>query len=142
MSPRDSILRLHEAANTGDPALVAETIDALVAPDAIIHTPLPFAATGADLMKDLFARFLHAYPDLHIEVEDLIADGDRVVSRNTVTGTHLGEYLGLAPTGRRVAYDEVVIMRFADGQMAESWAVVDMLAQLRQLGALGAADAH
>jgi predicted ester cyclase len=142
MSPRDSTLRLHEAANTRDLAIVTETIDSLVAPDAIIHTPLPFEASGAALMKELFVRLLRAYPDLHIEVEDLIAEGDRVVSRNTVTGTHLGEYLGLAPTGRSVAYDEVVIMRFADGRMAESWAVVDMLAQLRQLGAIGDADAH
>jgi predicted ester cyclase len=136
MSPRDAILRLHAAANTRDPAVVEQAIDELVAPDAIIHTPVPFEATGAELMKDLFAGFLRAYPDLHIEVEGVIAEGDRVASRNRVTGTHLGEYLGVSPTGRSVAYDEVVIMRFADGRMVESWAVVDMLAQLRQLGAV------
>jgi steroid delta-isomerase-like uncharacterized protein len=133
---RDSILRLLEAANSGDTAVVGQAIDELAAPDVVIHTPLPFETTGTALLKDLFARLLHAYPDLHIQIEDLIVDGDRVASRNTVTGTHLGEYLGLPATGRSVRYDEVVIMRFADGRIAESWAVVDVLAQLRQLGVL------
>jgi predicted ester cyclase len=65
-----------------------------------------------------------------------IAEGDKVVVRNTVTGTHLGEYLGIAPTGRRVEYDEIFILRLAGGRIAETWGVVDMLAQLRQLGAV------
>jgi len=88
-------------------------------------------------MKELFARLLHAYPDLHIQIEDLIVEGDRVARRTTVTGTHLSDYLGVPATGRPVRYDEVVIMRFADGRITESWAVVDVLAQLRQLGVLG-----
>ena len=133
--------RLHEVSNTGDRELVARTIDEIVAPDAIIHTPLPFEATGAQLLKDLFDRLLTAYPDLHIEIQDVIAAGDKVVSRNRVTGTHQGEYLGAAPTGLRGDHDEIVILRFEDGRIAETWANVDVLGQMRQLGLIAAPGA-
>ena len=63
-------------------------------------------------------------------------EGDRFVTRNTVTGTHLGEYLGIAPTGKSVTYNEMFIVRFADGRIVETSGVVDLLAQLRQLGAI------
>lgn len=66
----------------------------------------------------------------------MIVEGDKVVSRNTVTGTHRGEYQGLPPTGRRVTYNEIFIFRFADGRITEIRGVVDVLSQLRQLGAL------
>lgn len=127
--------RLHDATNSGDPALVAATIDELVAPDAVVRTPLPIAGSGRDILKEVFARLLRAYPDLHIETEDVITEGDRMVCRNTVTGTHRGEYLGIAPTGRAVTYNEIMIFRFADGLITETWGVVDVLSQLRQLGA-------
>jgi predicted ester cyclase len=90
--------RFTEAVNSGDTELIAKTIDELIAPDALIGTPLPIEATGAELAKQLFARLLRAYPDPHITVEDLIAEGANVVSRNTVTGTHRGEHLGVPPT--------------------------------------------
>jgi predicted ester cyclase len=64
----------------------------------------------------------------------VIAEGDKVVCRNTVTGTHLGEYRGLPPTGKPVAYNEIFIARFAGGRIAEIWGVADVFAQLRQLG--------
>ena len=61
-------------------------------------------------MKEVFGRLRRAFPDLHVAVEDLVAEGDRLVSRNVVTGTHQGEYMGLSPTGRSVAYDEIFIL--------------------------------
>src|SRR5262245_22503300 len=128
-----------DAANSGDAELVAETIDELVAPDAVIRTPLPIAATGAKLLKEVFVRLLRAYPDLHITVEDVIEEGDKVVMRNTITGTHRGEHMGLPPTGRSVSYNEIFIGRFADGKIAETWGIVDVLSQMRQLGAMSAA---
>jgi predicted ester cyclase len=57
-----------------------------------------------------------------------------VVSRNSVTGTHRGEYMGQPPTGRSVTYDEIFIMRFAGGRITETWGVVDVLSQMKQLG--------
>jgi SnoaL-like polyketide cyclase len=66
----------------------------------------------------------------------LIEEGDKVVSRNTVTGTHQGEYMGIPPTGKSVTYNEIFIARFAGGRIAETWGVVDVLSQMRQLGAI------
>jgi steroid delta-isomerase-like uncharacterized protein len=128
--------RFHDAVNSGDAQLIAQTIDEVVAPDVRIGTPLPIDATGAQALKQVWTTLLRAYPDLHVAVEDLIAEADKVVCRNVVTGTHQGEYLGLPPTGRSVTYDEIFIFRFEDGRIAETWGVVDVLAQLRQLGAI------
>ena len=128
--------RFHDAVNSRDPDLIAKTIDEVVEPDVRIGTPLPIDATGAQALKQVWATLLRAYPDLHITVEDLIAEGDKLVCRNVVTGTHRGEYLGLAPTGRSVTYNEIFIFRFQGGRIAETWGVVDLLAQLRQLGAV------
>lgn len=128
--------RFHQATNTRDLELISNTIDELVEPDAVIHTPLPIEATGAQLLKEVFARLLRAYPDLHIAVEDLIEEGDKVVSRNTVSGTHEGEYMGLSPTGKSVTYKEIFIVRFASGRVAETWGVVDVFSQMKQLGVI------
>ncbi len=104
----------------------------------LIRTPLPVQATGAQALKEVFARLHRAFPDLHVAVEDLIAEGDKVVGRNSVTGTHRGEYMGIAPTGRSVTYDEVFIFRFAGGRIAETWGVVDVFSQMKQLGMIPA----
>jgi steroid delta-isomerase-like uncharacterized protein len=137
-SNKAAVTRFVDAVNTGDAELISESIDELAAPDALIHTPIPIDATGPELMKEVFTRLLRAYPDLHITIEDLIEEGDEVVFRNTVTGTHRGEYMGLPPTGRSVTYDEIIIGRFVGGRIAETWAVVDVLSQMRQLGAIPA----
>ena len=135
-SNKASFRRLQDATNTGDVELIAKTIDELVDPDAVIHTPLPIEATGAKLLKEVFGRLLRAYPDLHITVEDLIEEGDKIVSRQTVTGTHQGEYMGLPPSGRAVMYNEIFIVRFAGGRIAETWGIVDVFSQMKQLGAI------
>ena len=131
-----TLRRLQEALSSGARAVISKTIDEVVAPDALIRTPLPIAATGAARLKEVFGRLIRAFPDLHITTEDLIAEGDKVVARNTVTGTHRGEYMGLPPTGRSITYNEIFIVRFAGGRIVETWGVVDVLSQLRQLGAL------
>jgi steroid delta-isomerase-like uncharacterized protein len=130
--------RLHHALNSGDVALISTTVDEIFHPDVRIGTPLPIEASGAQALKQVWTTLLRAYPDLHVTVQDLFGEEDRVVVRNTVTGTHQGEYLGVAPTGRSVTYDEMFIVRFADGRIVETWGVVDLLSQLRQLGAIPA----
>jgi len=126
--------RFHEAANTGDFDFLAKTIDEVVAPDAVIRTPLPIEATGADALKQIWAMLLRIYPDIHLMVEDLIGEGDKVVGRTTVTGTHRGEFMGVAPTGKSVTYNEMFIFRIADGRVVETWGVVDVYAQMKQIG--------
>jgi steroid delta-isomerase-like uncharacterized protein len=131
-----TLQRFEDAVNTGDAELISRTIDEVFQPDVLIRTPVPVRATGAQAMKDVFGRLLRAFPDLHVAVEDVVAEEDKVVSRNVVTGTHQGEYMGLAPTGKSVAYNEIFILRFAGGRVAETWGIVDVLSQMRQLGAL------
>jgi steroid delta-isomerase-like uncharacterized protein len=137
-SNKATFRRLHEATNTGDTELISKTIDELVEPDALIATPLPGGATGAQALKQVWATLLRAFPDLHVTVEDLIAEGDKVVIRNTVTGTHRGEYMGVPPTGKSVTYKEIFIFRFVSGRIAETWGVVDVLSQMKQLGVIPA----
>ena len=117
-------------------APLENTIDELVQPDALIRTPLPIQAAGAELLKRVFRRLHRAFPDLHITIEDMIAEADKVVRRNTVTGTHQGDYMGLPPSGKPITYNEIFIIRFADGRISETWGVVDVLSQMRQLGAI------
>lgn len=128
--------RLHDAVHTRDLEMISKVIDEIVAPDLVFHAPVPMGMTGAQALKQVWAVLLHAFPDIHVTVEDVIAEGDKVVSRNTVTGTHRGEYQGMPPTGRSVTYGEIFILRFEDGRIAEIWGVVDVLSQMRRLGAV------
>jgi steroid delta-isomerase-like uncharacterized protein len=130
--------RFHDSTNTGDAELISKTIDEIVEPDVLIRTPLPVDATGAQALKEVFARLHRAFPDLHVTIEDLIAEGDKAVGRNSVTGTHEGEYMGLPPTARSITYNEIIIFRFVNGRIAETWGVVDVFSQLRQLGVIPA----
>jgi len=129
------VARFEDAVSSGDWEVISKTIDELVAPDALIRSPIPTEATGAQRLKEIFGTLHRAYPDLQVTAEDVIAEGDKVVARNTVTGTHRGEYIGVAPIGKSVTYNEIFVFRVADGRIAETWGVVDVLSQLRQLGA-------
>ncbi|WP_112271842.1 ester cyclase [Lentzea terrae] len=128
--------RLHDAVNSGDLELICKVIDEVVHPDVVFHAPVPSGLTGVEALRQVWVTLLRAFPDIHVAIEDVIAEGDKVVYRNTVTGTHQGEYRSLPPTGRSVRYDEIFILRFADGLIAEIWGVVDVFGQLRQLGVL------
>ncbi|MBE1534299.1 ester cyclase [Actinomadura algeriensis] len=131
---KETLRRFHEALGSGDMEVISKTIDEVVHPDVLIRTPVPLESTGAQALKELFGVLTEAFPDLHVSIEDVIAEGDKVVSRNVVTGTHRGEYMGLPPTGKPVTYGEMFVVRFRDGRVAETWGVVDIFAQMRQLG--------
>src|SRR6266536_1423293 len=132
-SNKVTLRRLQDAMNSRDADVVAATIDELIEPDMAIRTPLPIESTGAQAMKEVYDKLHRVYPDLHVTVEDVIAEGDKVVGRNTVTGTHQGDYMGIPPTGKSVTYNEVLIFRFAGGRIAETWVVADAFSQMRQL---------
>jgi|SRR5579885_1620755 len=140
-SNKETFRRFIEGMNTNDEAIISKTVDEFVETDAKIRTPLPIEVTGAAALKLVFTTLHRAYPDLHVAVEDVIGEGDKVVARNVVTGTHRGEHMGIKPTGKRVTYDEIFIFRFAAGRIVETWGVVDVLAQMRQLGAMAASPA-
>lgn len=126
--------RFQDVTNTHDPDLISETIDEIVDPDVVIRTPLPVESTGAAALKEVFARLHGVFPDLVVTVEDMVAEGDKVAGRNSVSGTHRGEYMGISPTGKSVTYNEIFVFRFEGGRIAETWGVVDVFSQLKQLG--------
>jgi steroid delta-isomerase-like uncharacterized protein len=136
-SNKATVIRLLDAMNTGDAELVSKTIDEVFEPDVKQHSP--FEATGVQTIKEMVvARLYRAFPDVHITLEDLIEEGDKVVEKDLVTGTHQGEFNGIPPTGKSVSYREIFIMRFVNGRIAETWGVVDIFTQMKQLGVIAA----
>lgn len=114
----------------------------LVAPSYHSHFPLPGQPAGIEGFVYAI-RLLHAsFPDLQITVEDLIAEGDRVVARLTAQGTHLGTFRGIPPTRRAVRWSGIRIFRIADERIAEHWANWDDLSLMQQLGAVAGASAQ
>jgi steroid delta-isomerase-like uncharacterized protein len=111
-------------------------IDELVAPNATFHDPsVPGGKfTGPEGFRQFVQIYRGAFPDVRITIEDLIADSDKVVSRWTATGTHKGELMGTAPTGKRVTVTGCNIEQYQNGKVVESWASYDMLGMLQQLG--------
>ncbi len=94
-----------------------------------------YAPALAEAAHAWIAPFRASFPDTHMEIIDLIAEDDTVVGRFTCSGTHLGDWLGYTPTGRRFeAIDEVGMYRFRDGRIVESWGIEDNLGRLEQLG--------
>lgn len=97
-----------------------------------------YAAELAVGARRWIAPFRASFPDVHMEVVELIAEGDKVVGRFRCSATHLGEWLGHAPTGRRFErVDEVSIFRFRDGRIVDAWSLEDSQSRLRQLGLAG-----
>jgi predicted ester cyclase len=124
--------RVVDAVNAHDEQLVTNAIDEVFHPHVRIGTPLPVRSTGVQAVHEVFATLCRAFPDLHLDVRDVIAEHDKVVFRLSVTGTHLGQ----ASTGRQVRYDEIFIFRFTDTRITELWGVVDALTLMKQLGQL------
>ncbi len=110
-------------------------LNALAAPDCPDHADVPAPAPCPETLAHFLVTWRAAFPDLQITVEDLIATGDRVAARWTLCGTHRGPFLGLPPTGRRVAVAGTELYRLAGGQIIERRVVVDIPGLLRQLGA-------
>ena len=115
-----------------------EVADELFAADYTHHDPSlpPELQQGLAAYKQILGGFLTAFSDLRCTVEDLLAEGNKVVARVTVRGTHDGELMGMPPSGRRVDFSLIGIHRIADGRIAEGWVVFDALGMLRQVGAI------
>jgi predicted ester cyclase len=110
-----------------------DLIDELATADYEEHDPLPGQRDGSDGLKDR-VTMLHDGMTGRYTVEDVIAEGDRVVVRWSNIAMHAGTFLGIPPTGRTCAFPGIDIYRLANGRMAEHWHVVDQLAMLQQLG--------
>jgi steroid delta-isomerase-like uncharacterized protein len=119
-----------EAINSGDFSL----LESLVASDGLDHAVPPGMPPTRDSAIQFLTMFRTAFPDLHYTLEDVIAEGDRVVQRATARGTMKGDFLGMPATGKSASWGEVHIVRIADGKIVEHWASVDQLGMLQQLG--------
>jgi predicted ester cyclase len=113
-----------------------DTIDELVAPNVESHSGFPGQTPGREGFKTAFAQFRAAFPELSVSIRDILPSGDKVVGYFTVTGVHRGELFGIPATGKTVSYDEIVIVRFAGGQIVEHWSVADTLQMMQALGAV------
>lgn len=121
---------IEEVWNQGNLSL----IDELFTPDYINHSPSIGQTAGPDGLKQLIASFRTAAPDLHVTVDDMLAEDDRVMTRWTAKGTHLGVLMGVPPTGNVVLVTSTVIDRVVDGRIVEHWASRDDLGLFQQLG--------
>lgn len=114
-----------------------DIVDQLVTPDYVHHDPTTQEfGSGIEGFKRLISFYHQAFPDIHIALEDQVASGDKVVDRWTGQGTHRGELMGIAPTGRPVTASGISIHRIAGGRIAETWNNYDALGMLRQLGVI------
>jgi steroid delta-isomerase-like uncharacterized protein len=112
-----------------------DTLDELAVEDYHENDPLPGQADGRQGLKERASIFINALSS-NFTVEDVVAEGDRVVVRWTNNGTHVGDFLGIPPTGRSFRIAGIDIHRVENGRLAEHWHVVDQLTMLQQLGLL------
>jgi steroid delta-isomerase-like uncharacterized protein len=130
VDPADLVRRLHAALlDARDPAVV----DAFFADDFVSHNNPPGFPPGVDGVKQFFSMFRDAFPDVSVVIDELVADGDRVAVATTFTGTHQGELMGMAPTGKRVSVTGIDIVRVAGGRIVEHRGLTDIVGLMRQL---------
>ena len=112
-------------------------IDQLIAEEYVGHDPTqPGPIVGRDGFKQFVGMYQSAFEDATITIDDQIAEGDQVVTRWTGRGTHTGELMGIAPTGKEVTVSGLTVSRLAGGKIAEEWELMDALGMLVQLGAV------
>jgi steroid delta-isomerase-like uncharacterized protein len=117
-----------------------ELLDELAVEDYVEHDPFPGQGNGRADLKARVQLLLDAFSPIRFTVEDVIAEGDKVVVRWTNAGTHSGSFLGIPPTNKEFSVAGIDIHVVLDGRMAEHWHVVDQLAQMQQMGLIPAPD--
>ena len=122
---------VEEYQTRGDVAVGEE----LLADDFVDHTPFGTFSPDKPGVLALFAMLRSAFPDFRAEIHLMLEDGDMVVTRKTFHGTHQGDFVGIPPTGKAVAFDVIDIVRIAGGRIREHWNVVDAFGLMHQLGA-------
>ncbi|MDQ6745371.1 MAG: ester cyclase [Actinomycetota bacterium] len=133
MSKEDNVAaqeRLAENINSGNIDVAVESF----ATDAVDHDPAPGQGAGREGFKAFFTELATAFPDAHIEPAHMVADDDNIAIAYTLTGTHQGEFKGIAPTGKKIEIRGMQIGRFENGQIVERWGSSDELGIVQQLG--------
>jgi len=116
-----------------------DALDEILSPNHVGHDPVdPEDARGIEAAKERASQYRTAFPDLKVTMEDCFAEGDRVAARWTARGTHDGELMGMAPTGKQMRIEGLTIDRFEGGKIVETWDNWDALGMMQQLGAIPA----
>ena len=119
--------------NQGKSSVIAD----LVAVDIVVHGAGFPDMKGQEAFSNSFSLFRHAFPDFHVTIDDMVAEGDKVAFRWTESGTHKEEYAGITATGKHVRWTGMSVYRIANGKIAEMWVNnMDDLGLLQQLGAI------
>jgi len=127
------LCRLYEEAlNKGNLGVV----DEIISTNYVRHGLAPGAPHGPESTKKVFTMMRTAFPDIHITVEPMVGEGDMIAAQLTHRGTHEGEFMGIAPTGKQVTAITIGIYRFAGNKLEEAWIQMDELGMLKQLGAI------
>jgi predicted ester cyclase len=105
----------------------------LFAPEFVSHNMPPGFPAGFPGVRRFFELFSAAFPDVEVTIDELVADGDRAAVATTMTGTHTGELMGIAPTGRRVSVTGIDVVRVEDGRIVEHRGLTDTVGLMRQL---------
>jgi steroid delta-isomerase-like uncharacterized protein len=119
--------------NKGKAAAMAATNE-LIDTNCVMHSILGQELRGINDFKKHVSESFDIFPDEHIVIDDMVAEGDKVALRKTATGTHKGAYMGVPPTNKKVTMSVIEIDRFAGGKFVEGWETYDMLGAMRQLG--------
>ena len=128
------VRRWVEAFNDGN----VDAVDELVTDSYVRHDPNSPEVRGPEQEKQLIAMYRSAFPDLYFTIEDMIAEGDKVVIRVGIHATHKGELLGIPPTDKQLTFTSTEIFRLAEGKIDEQWVNFDALGMMQQLGVIPA----
>ena len=133
---KSDIRHFHDAFNAGD-------LDAAIAcfdSTAVIHSAGAPQPLSVEEFRQLGQAMQNAFPDGKSTVEHLIAEGNKVACQITFRGTHTGEMMGIPATGKSVIISEMIVDRFADGKIVESWRLFDRMGMMQQLGVIPAPE--
>ena len=100
------------------------------------HDPFPGQGPGVEGFKQGMSAFRQAFPDLQIQVDDIFADGEKVVAKSTMMGTHKGTFMNMPPTGKQINVKGIDIVRMSGGKAVEHWGLFDSLTMMQQLGVI------
>ena len=126
------VRRFFEAFNAGD----LDSTVAVFAPNAVVHNSGAPDPLDLDGFQQLAAAFLAAFPGGQHSIDDMIGEGDTVVTRITYCGTHTGDLMGIPPTGKHVAVSAMTIDKIVGGKIVETWRLFDQLSMMQQLGVI------
>jgi steroid delta-isomerase-like uncharacterized protein len=114
---------------------VDAAIDRYMAEDFVEHEEIPGMGHTRDTPRQLFKMMNAAFTDLHVDIHDVLQDGDKAVARVSFVGTHTGEFMGVPASGNPVNIDAIVIVQFRGDQCVAHWGTMDMAGAMAQMGA-------